>query len=67
MVPKAGRYYIHTFIMDIGVTQEETVSTTVFNIVVNAVVRVVLLEFCGPQEAHHGLVWAAGEHNIILY
>ena len=40
---------------------------TIFNIVVDSVVRSVLLEVCGPQEAHHRFVWAAGEHNIFLY
>ena len=34
---------------------------------VDAVVRVVLLEVCGPQEAHHRFGWAAGKHNIVLY
>ena len=32
----------------------------IFNIVVYAVVREVLLEVCGPQEEAHGLVWVAG-------
>ena len=50
--------------MEIGVTQGEPVSPTIFNIVVDAVVREVLLEICGPQEAHHGFIWSAGEHNI---
>ena len=36
-------------------------------IVVDAVVRAVLLEFCGPQEVHHGLDWVAREHKIVLY
>ena len=26
-----------------------------------------MLEVCGPQEAHHGLGWAAGEHIIVFY
>ena len=30
-------------------------------------VRAVLLEVCGPQEAQHGLGWTVGEHNIVLY
>ena len=25
------------------------------------------MEVCGPQEAQHGLGWAAVEHNIVLY
>ena len=32
-----------------------------------AVERVVLLDSRGPQEAHRGFGWAAGEHNIIFY
>ena len=39
----------------------------IFNILVDTVVRVILLKFCRPQEAHHGLGWAAGEHNIFFY
>ena len=30
-------------------------------------VRVVLLEVFGSQEAHHELVWVAVEHNIVFY
>ena len=31
------------------------------------VVREVMMELCGLQEAHHGLGWAEGGHNIVLY
>ena len=48
-------------------TQGDPLSTTIFNIVVEAVVKLVLLEVYGPQEVQHGLVWAAGEHNIVIY
>ena len=51
----------------IGVTQGDPVSPTILNILVNSVVRVVMLEVCRPQEAHHGLCWWVGEHNSILY
>ena len=44
MVPKYGRYYRQTLRTDRGVTQGDPVSPTVFNIVVDAVVRKVLLE-----------------------
>ena len=64
MVPKVGKVFGRPFNMEIGVTQGEPVSPTIFNIVVDAVVREVLLEICGPQEAHHGFIWSAGEHNI---
>ena len=50
--------------LESGVTQGNPVSLTIFNIVVNAVVREVLLEVCGPQEAEHWFIWASGEHNI---
>ena len=43
MVPKAVRYYARTFRTDRGVTQSDPVSPTVFNILVDAVVRVVLM------------------------
>ena len=48
-------------------TQGDPVSPTIFNIVVGAVVRVVLLEVCGTKYAHHGLVWVEVEHNIVFY
>ena len=50
-----------------GVTQVHLVSPTIFNIVVDAVVRSVLMEFCIHQEAQHGFKLAAGEHNIYFY
>ena len=53
--------------MERGVTQGDPVSPTVFNIVVDTVVRVVLLEVCRPQEAKHMLGWASGEHKIVFY
>ena len=40
---------------------------TTFNIVVDEVVREIMLEVCGTQEAHHGLGWATGEQIIIFY
>ena len=66
MVLKAGKCFGRPFNMERGVTQGDLVSQ-IFNIVVNAVVREFLLEVCGPQEAHHGFRWAAGEHNTRFY
>ena len=43
------------------------VSPKIFNIVVDAVVRAVLLEVYGPQKSHHRFCWAAGEHCIVFY
>ena len=50
-------------------TQGDTVSPNIFNIVVDAVVRirVVLLDVCGPQEAHHGFGWSSSENCIFFY
>ena len=38
----------------------------IFNIAVDAVVRVVLEEVFSPQEAQHGMGWAAGEINLVF-
>ena len=67
VVPKARNYFGRLFHIDRGVTQGYPVSRMIFNIVLDAVVRAVLLEVCGPQEAHHGFGWATGKHNIVLY
>ena len=67
MVPKAGRFYGWTFLTERGVTHGDPVYLTVFNIVVDTLVRVVLLELCGPQESHHGLRWSVGEQTIVFY
>ena len=42
-------------------------SQMIFNIVVDAVVRAVLYVVFGPQEAQHGLGWAAGGRNVMFY
>ena len=52
--------------MERGVIKGEPSSPPIFNIMVHAVVRAVLLELCGYQDAHHGFVWAAGEKKIVL-
>ena len=67
VVPKAGRYYRRPFRKEIGVTQGGGVSNTVSNVMVEIVVRVVLMDVCRPQEVQHGMGWAAGENNIVLY
>ena len=67
MVLKSGKFFRRTFNTERGVTQGDPVSLTIFNIVVDAVVREVLPEVCGPQEAHHGFVWVAGDHTILFY
>ena len=34
---------------------------------VDAVVWDTLLDICGPHEAQHGMGWAVGEHDIVVY
>ena len=67
VVLKAGNLFGRPFNMERGVTQGNPVSPTTFNIVVDAVVRVDLLEVCGPQETEHWFGWAEVEHNICSY
>ena len=38
-----------------------------FNIVLDAVVWVVLDVVFRPQEDQHGMVWEAGERNLVFY
>ena len=67
IVPMLGRLLGKEFFTERGVTQDNPTSPMIFNIVVDAVVRVVLAEVCRPQEVHHGMGWAAGEWNLVLY
>ena len=46
--------------------QGDPTSPMIFNIVVDAVVRVVLDVVYGPQEDQHSLGWADGERNLIF-
>ena len=39
----------------------------IFNIMVDAVTRATLEVVYGPQEARHGIGWAAGGRNLIFY
>ena len=64
---KARKFSEWPFGTERGVTKGDPVSPTIFNILMVAVVRAVMLEVCGPQESHQGLVWAVSEHNIVLY
>ena len=66
-VPKASRFLGMDFGTGIGVTQCDHVSPMIFNSVVDAVLRAVLEVVCGPQEARHGMGWAAGEQNLMFY
>ena len=49
-----------------GVAQSIPAYPMIFNIIVDEVVKEVLEVVCGPQEARHGMVWAAGEQNLVL-
>ena len=48
-------------------TKGESVSPTILNILVDAVIREALLEVCGYRESHSGFGWAAVEHNVWFY
>ena len=39
----------------------------IFNILVDAMVRLVLDVACSPQEAQHGMVWVVRERNLVFY
>ena len=67
VVPKAGRYYVRPFNMGRRGTQGDPISTTVFRILVNAVIRAVMIEVCIQHEANHGIGWEATKHNIAIY
>ena len=67
IVPKAGKFLRGAFRTGRGVTQGNPASPMIFNIVVYAVVRAVLDEVCGPQEAQHRLGWATGGRNLVFY
>ena len=67
VVPKAGRFCGRPLGTEIGVTQGDPVSPTIFNIVADAVLRAVLMGFFVPHEARYGFLWVAVEHNIVLY
>ena len=42
-------------------------SPTIFNILVDALVREMMMEVWSPQEAQYGLGWVAGEQDIVFY
>ena len=60
IVPNTGKFLWKAFWTGMGVTQGTLTSPMIFGIVVDAVVRSFLYAVCRPQEAQHGLGWAAG-------
>ena len=67
VVPKSGKCFGRLFCIEIGVKQGFPVSLEIFTILLNALVRVVLLEVCGAQEAQHGIGWSEKYHKICFY
>ena len=65
-VPNARRFLGKAFITGRGVTQGDPASPMIFNIVVDAVVRAVVVVVCGPQESHHGMGWVVEERNLVF-
>ena len=63
----ARKIFGKPFLIERGVTQGDLVSLTIFNILVDVVVRAVLLEVCGPHGSHHEFLLASGEKNIVFY
>ena len=67
IVPNMGKFLWKKFRTGRILTQGYPESPMIFNTVVDAVVWAVLDVVCGPQEAQHGLGWAAWERNMIFY
>ena len=67
VVPKSSKLFEGPLQTERGVTEGDPVSVRIFNIVADSVVRSVILEVYGPQEAHNGFGWAAVEYNILFY
>ena len=67
IVLRTGKFLGQEFRTGRGLRQRYPTSPMIFNIVVDAVVRVVLNVVCGTQEAQNGLRWAAGDRNLVFY
>ena len=50
-----------------GGIQGDPISTTIFNIVSNALIRAVMIEVCIQHEENHRMGWEAVKHNISIY
>ena len=62
--PKSGKCFGRTFPMKRGVIQGDLVSLPIFNILVHALIRAVLLEVSGTEESQHGFGWVEGKHKF---
>ena len=67
IVPKVGKCLGTEFGKGRGVTQGNPAYSMILNIVVDAVVLTVLEVVYISQEAQHGMGWAEGEINLVLY
>ena len=66
IVPKVSKYLGTAFWTGRGVTQGDPASLMIFNIVVDALVRAVLVDICISKEAHHDIGWEFGERNLVV-
>jgi hypothetical protein len=64
-VAKASGYYGDPFGVTRGVTQGDPVSPTIFNIVVDAVVRYWLSQVCGAEAALSGLSYEVKNQCVL--
>eukprot|EP00978_Attheya_sp_CCMP212_P016906 scaffold44614_cov73-Attheya_sp.AAC.3 len=67
IVAKASGYHGESFSATQGVTQGDPVSPTIFNIMVDAVVRYWLSLVCGENVAANGLGYEVKEKYVIFY
>ena len=66
IVPNTGKFLGKQFWMGRVVIQGDTVSTMIFKILVDVVVRAVIDVVCGLQDSQHALGWVTGERNVIF-
>ena len=67
IVPKARKCLGTVFGTGRGLTHDDLAPPTIFSIVVDELVWLVVDIFYIPQEAHLGMGWAPGEINLVLY
>ena len=67
IVAKAGKCLGIAFETERGVTEDDPTSPISLIIVVDVVVQEVCDVVCIPKKAQHGMEWAAGNRNPVLY